>query len=208
MLRYFIPTAGKKQVLTKASSNGYNGYINHTYFTHMSLFSKNTHEGGNSGAASNAERTDQVETVIGPSITVEGNFTGVGNVMLHGSLIGMLQTTQDIHIGTGAHLEADVMGNNIVVEGEVKGNIKAYGKLDLRSTARVHGNVETNVISVESGAVLKGKCTTGLEDKMPPAMDAKKKTGGKKSAVRAVDFVKEKSAVDMREGAEVAALKD
>lgn len=172
----------------------------------MSLFSKNTREEGS--AASNPEHVDQVETVIGPSITVEGNFTGVGNIMLHGSLIGTLQTTQDIHIGSSARLEADVVGNNIIVEGEVKGNIKAYGKLELRATARVHGNVETNVISVESGAVLKGKCATGLEDKMPPAIEPKKKSGGKKSAVRAVDFVKEKTMVDMTEDAEVAALKD
>ena len=44
------------------------------------------------------------------------------------------------------------------IAGEVHGNLKASGSMTLTSSARVYGDVETGIISVETGAVLQGRC--------------------------------------------------
>lgn len=115
----------------------------------------------------------QTQTLIGPGITVEGNFTGAGDVTIQGSLVGTLQTTKNVHIGPQAKVSADITAKDILIEGSVSGNVKCYGTLHLKSTATVEGNMETNVIAVELGAQVKGKCVSGIGDVMPEELPAK-----------------------------------
>ncbi|MBI4089977.1 MAG: polymer-forming cytoskeletal protein [Candidatus Kerfeldbacteria bacterium] len=99
------------------------------------------------------------ETVIGPSVKVEGNFVGSGNVVVEGSVTGTIRTSKDLRVGEGAKIKADIEAANVTVAGEVHGNVKANGRLDLGPSAKVFGNVETMSLTVANGAVLNGKCT-------------------------------------------------
>ncbi len=102
--------------------------------------------------------THGVETIIGPSVKVEGNFVGSGNVIVDGVVNGSISTTKDIRIGERAKVKADIDAANVVVAGELHGNIKAGGRLELAASAKVYGNVEATVLSVAQGAILNGKC--------------------------------------------------
>lgn len=99
-----------------------------------------------------------VETIIGPSVKVEGNFIGSGNVVVEGVVNGSIKTTKDLRIGDHAKVKADVGAANIVISGEVHGNIRSGGRIELTPTARVFGNIETGSLSVAYGAILNGKC--------------------------------------------------
>ncbi|MBU0671052.1 polymer-forming cytoskeletal protein [Patescibacteria group bacterium] len=101
------------------------------------------------------------ETIVGPSVRVEGNFSGEGNIVVQGEIQGNLTTKNDIRIEEGAKVDADVEANNLNVSGEINGNVKCHGKMDLTGSARVNGDVETDVISIETGAVLNGQCKCG-----------------------------------------------
>ncbi|OGY80053.1 MAG: hypothetical protein A3B74_05390 [Candidatus Kerfeldbacteria bacterium RIFCSPHIGHO2_02_FULL_42_14] len=105
------------------------------------------------------------ETIIGPSIRVEGQLIGEGNVTVEGSIMGMLKTTKDVYIGDKAKLQADIEAQNIIIAGEIKGNVKVYGKIEIKSSARIIGDIEAGIISVETGAMIKGKCVTGVTEK-------------------------------------------
>ena len=102
------------------------------------------------------------ETIIGPSVKVEGNFNGEGNIIVQGQVQGNLTTTKDLEINEGAKIEADIEAQNIKVSGEITGNIKCHGTTELLSSAKVNGDVDTDVISIENGAQLNGKCTSGV----------------------------------------------
>lgn len=104
-----------------------------------------------------------VETIIGPSVKVEGNFIGEGNVMVDGIVNGSLKTNNDLKIGKGAKIKAEIEANNVVIAGEVKGNIKVREKTEIINTAKIFGNIETKVLSVEAGALLNGKCIMSPE---------------------------------------------
>lgn len=123
------------------------------------------------------DRKQQVETIIGPSVSVEGNFVGSGNVIVAGQLTGSLKTDKAVHIGEHAKVKADVQGNDVLVAGELRGNVKATGRLELAATARVMGNIEAATLAIAPGAVFHGRCVmAGLGETQPaPAPTASKK---------------------------------
>lgn len=122
---------------------------NHNYFF---MFSREEQTGANGR---------QAETIIGPSIKVEGNFVGQGNIIVDGTVVGTLKTSEDVRVGPQAQIEADVEGHNIHVAGNIKGNLKVNGKLELTSSATIHGDVEAEVLSMEAGATFDGHLTVG-----------------------------------------------
>lgn len=123
--------------------------------------------------------THGVETIIGPSVKVEGNFVGSGNVVVDGVVNGSIKTTKDLRIGDRAKVKADVDAANIIIAGEVHGNVKAGGRLELSASAKVFGNVETSSLTVAQGAILNGKCMMVKQEPAPVVVeknDAKKRT--------------------------------
>lgn len=98
-----------------------------------------------------------IETIIGPSVRVQGDFKGEGDLIIEGILIGNLQTKNNLKIGQNAVVEAEIQANNAFISGRVKGNIAVKGKLEITSTAIILGDVKAQIISIESGALIKGK---------------------------------------------------
>lgn len=97
------------------------------------------------------------ETIIGPSVHMEGDFAGEGNVRVEGIARGSLKTKGDLWVAPGAKIYAAVEALNATILGEVKGNMKIVEQLNLRATARVAGDVEAKNLTVESGALINGK---------------------------------------------------
>ncbi len=101
------------------------------------------------------------ETIIGPTVKVEGTFESDDNIQIEGQVVGTIKTSKDLTVGTDAKIEADVTAVNMHISGEVRGNIHASGTVELMSSARIHGDIETQIISVQTGAVVQGRCSTG-----------------------------------------------
>lgn len=123
------------------------------------MFSKNEEEHTSGSTPS--------ETVIGPTVRVEGIFNSEDSMAIEGEVVGKIETTKDIRVGKTANIEADMNAANMTIAGTVRGSMNVAGKLTLLSTARVFGDVTTNVLSVESGAVLQGQCTTESASSAP-----------------------------------------
>lgn len=97
-----------------------------------------------------------IETIIGPSVKVEGDFKGEGDLVIEGILVGTLQTKNNLKIGQNALIEASIKANNAFISGKVKGNIVVKGKVEITGTAIILGNIKAQVISIASGALMKG----------------------------------------------------
>ncbi len=97
-----------------------------------------------------------VETIIGPSVKVEGDFRGEGDLVIEGMLVGNLNTKNNLKIGQGAVVEATVKANNAFIAGKVRGNVTIKGKLDITSSAVIIGDIKASVLSIEAGAIIQG----------------------------------------------------
>ena len=98
------------------------------------------------------------ETVVGPSVKIQGDLNSEGNIRIEGSVTGKIATTQSVHVGDAAVIVADMHAGNAIIAGQVQGNIKVSGNLILQATARVHGDIACGILRVEDGAQFTGKC--------------------------------------------------
>jgi cytoskeletal protein CcmA (bactofilin family) len=125
------------------------------------------------------EGHDEVETVVGPSVNVEGDFASEGNIIVKGTVAGSVHTSRHLSVEPGARITANVRAGSAQIAGEVRGNMKIKEMLELTSTARVMGDIEVKTLVIEAGALVAGKVLMpGLE-----AAETKRssKTSSKKS---------------------------
>jgi cytoskeletal protein CcmA (bactofilin family) len=101
------------------------------------------------------------ETIIAAGVRVEGEFISKGKVIIDGEVIGNIKTEDDINIGGQAKIIANIIALSGIIAGEVKGNIRVKDRLDILATANIKGDVTANVLSIEAGANLNGKCAVG-----------------------------------------------
>ncbi len=114
-----------------------------------------------------------VETIIGPSVKIEGNFACQGGIVIEGEVKGSVKTAGYLEVGEKAAVTADVDAKEARIGGEVRGNIRIDGFLDVTSSAKIFGDIEAAQVSVARGAVLKGKCAfLGTEAKPAKAKAA------------------------------------
>jgi len=105
----------------------------------------------------------ETETVIAPSVRVEGDFVSEGNVRIEGEVKGSIATERDLIVGENAKITAGIQARNAVIAGELHGNLRVFDRLELASTARIYGDIQSKVLSVAPGAMMKGQLVIGLE---------------------------------------------
>lgn len=109
----------------------------------------------------NQSGVQETDTIIGPSVKVEGDFVTEGNIIVEGTICGTIKTSQNLKVGPESKIFANVSAENALISGEVQGNLNVSGKLELTSTAKIFGDVKTGNISIASGAVINGKYQMG-----------------------------------------------
>jgi cytoskeletal protein CcmA (bactofilin family) len=103
----------------------------------------------------------QAETVVGPSVKIQGDLNSEGNIRVEGQVTGKINTSQSVFVNKDAHIIADVLAGNAVIGGEIKGNLKISGHLILQGSAKISGDISCSVLRVEDGAQFSGKCSMG-----------------------------------------------
>jgi cytoskeletal protein CcmA (bactofilin family) len=97
-------------------------------------------------------------THIGKSVTIRGELTGSEDLFLDGNFEGTVTLTGSrLTVGPNARVAADLNVRDIVVFGLVEGNIHATGRIELRQTAIVQGDIFAGRLSIEESATVRGR---------------------------------------------------
>jgi len=112
---------------------------------------------------------NEAETIIGEGVKVEGTFEALGNVIVKGQVSGSVSTKSDLLVREKGSIEANVKAKNVSIAGEIKGNLNVEGKIELASTAHIDGDLDCQVLAIEEGAILNGKCSVGKETTRVPS---------------------------------------
>ena len=100
-----------------------------------------------------AEATD---LMLGRGVKFEGKLTFAGTVRIDASFVGTIVTNDVLVVGEAARIDANITCGTIVVHGEVNGNIQAKSGVEIKSAAKVRGDLETPALVVEKGAFFQG----------------------------------------------------
>ncbi|MFA6106149.1 MAG: polymer-forming cytoskeletal protein [Patescibacteria group bacterium] len=107
----------------------------------------------------------EVETIVGPSVKVKGDFHCGGNIIVEGEVEGNLICGNMLQIKSGSKITADVTAKEAVIGGEIKGNVKIIGFLEITETAKIFGDIEAGIISIAKGAFFNGNCAMNKESR-------------------------------------------
>src|SRR6266704_5781869 len=95
---------------------------------------------------------------IGKSVSIKGELSGSEDVFVDGQVEGSIQLSgNSLTIGPNGRVRANVAVKSVTVGGSLEGNIQASERTELRKTAVVNGDVQTQRIAIEEGAYFKGK---------------------------------------------------
>lgn len=97
-------------------------------------------------------------TVIGKSVVIRGDITGSEDLYMDGDLEGTVKLTENcLTLGPNARVVADIHVRDLIVLGSLVGNVHATGRIELRQSASVQGDIVASRLSIEESAVIKGR---------------------------------------------------
>lgn len=120
------------------------------------------------------------ETKLAGLIDMESEFKGDlvfrGSFRIEGYFKGTITSDSLLVVGERGKVEADVKVGQLVINGEMRGNLQATDRVEIHDKGRVYGTITTPRLVVEEGATLEANCQT---QPAPAAAAAKDGAGGK-----------------------------
>ena len=125
-------------------------------------------------------------TVIGENCVIEGDVTFEKTIEVHGKIIGTLKiaencTSASLIIKQTGIVEGDVYGSDVIIEGEVVGNVSGKKEIKIENSAFISGNVYYDILDVQGGATINGNLIRN-KGKEPQKLENKSST-----AVKSID---------------------
>jgi cytoskeletal protein CcmA (bactofilin family) len=103
------------------------------------------------------DNTTAPQSVIATEVEIHGTIRCCGSLRIDGKLDGELHCNGDALIGKSATIKGNLTVNSVSIEGAVEGNITAKDRIEMKSTARVTGDIRAKRLSVEDGVTFIGK---------------------------------------------------
>ena len=105
------------------------------------------------------EPQSSANTVIGVNSNFRGTLMVSGTLRIDGEFEGDILNCDRLEIGEHGIMRADVEVKDALIMGRVYGNIRALGAIEMRSGARVEGDVAALTVAMEQGVRFTGRCT-------------------------------------------------
>ncbi len=100
----------------------------------------------------------RVDTIIGEETSLRGSYHSKNSIRVDGEIYGNVSSEDGVIVGVKGMVRGNLTGKSVLIGGRVKGNITAYQRLELQSTAQVEGDIATPVFVAEEGAMFEGNC--------------------------------------------------
>jgi len=110
----------------------------------------------------------KIDTLIGKRAVITGDITGKGNFKIDGKITGDITIKGDLVTGDKSSVTGNIIAKNIIIAGEVIGDVEASGQLTIKATGSISGDQKCGSLIVEEGSSVVGKCEISgkIEDDM------------------------------------------
>jgi cytoskeletal protein CcmA (bactofilin family) len=114
---------------------------------------------------------DDIEySIIRKDTKLMGDLFFSGRLHIFGSVTGNIISTEEadstLVLEKGSEINGEIRASNILVHTRISGDIFAYKRLSLKSTALIQGNVHYNELEIEQGATINGNLSALKKEKL------------------------------------------
>lgn len=109
----------------------------------------------------------QINGFIGKGVTLNGKLGFEGTVRIDGSFEGEIDAGGILIVGEEGKIQARIKVDTAIVCGEVRGEIEALTRVELKAPSRVYGNIKTPRLVIGDGVLFYGTSIMGEGVAMP-----------------------------------------
>ncbi len=103
------------------------------------------------------KEVEEIKAFLGQGAEFIGKLIFNGSVRIDGNFQGEIYGQGSLVIGEGALIKANIDVKSIYISGDVQGNIEVKEKINIHSTGKFLGDVNTPVFIMEEGALFDGR---------------------------------------------------
>jgi cytoskeletal protein CcmA (bactofilin family) len=102
-------------------------------------------------------QTERDRVNIGKSVVIKGELSGSEDLTIEGHVEGRIELRENVlTIGPNGKIRAEVFAKQVIVLGEVAGNVTASEKVDIRDNGSVDGDIASPRVAIAEGAHFRG----------------------------------------------------
>jgi cytoskeletal protein CcmA (bactofilin family) len=101
-------------------------------------------------------RSSDGYSVIDEHLTIAGDLATDGTVRIDGRIEGSLHRTDVMIIGDGACVVGDVEAREVVIGGELTGNLRVTGRVEVQKSGTVRGDIQAAAVMLAEGGKVHG----------------------------------------------------
>ena len=105
------------------------------------------------------DERDGFASVIGREVQIEGTMRGATSLEIWGSFKGEIEIEGLVWMRPGSRVTGEIVATDLVVEGELRGTVRATRKVDMRATCRVDADVTATKVAAAEGSYIEGRIT-------------------------------------------------
>lgn len=102
----------------------------------------------------------KIAGLIDQGTELKGELSFKGSFRIEGTFKGTITSDSILIVGERGKVEADVRAGQVIINGEIRGNIQAAERVEVHGKGRVFGTVQSPKLVVEEGAYLEATCQT------------------------------------------------
>lgn len=114
--------------------------------------------------AGDNDQAERRNATIGNSVKIHGDLSGKEDLVINGTVEGTIDFREhDVTVGEKGKVNANVTAKNIIILGEVKGELRGSEQVTIKPSGRVTGDIRAPRVVLNDGCQFKG--LVDMEDK-------------------------------------------
>ncbi len=101
---------------------------------------------------------DEINAFLGKDTEFEGKLSFTGAVRLDGKFSGEIFSSGTLIVGESAIIKSQIHVADMIISGEVHGDIFAEKKIEINVPGKLFGNIQTPRLVIEEGVIFEGSC--------------------------------------------------
>ena len=99
---------------------------------------------------------------LGEDLLIQGTVHSEKKIVVSGTVEGSVYGDKEIVVSEKGNVNGKIEGNIVVVAGKINGDMLVHERLEVNSTANLHGEVHvpSGQLLIQEGAYMEGQCYT------------------------------------------------